>query len=50
MTSYFKTETETLVRIDGEEFVILGDEATVSDDELMALYEGNLPAGWSVAP
>jgi hypothetical protein len=48
--SYFHPATETLVKINGDDFVILGNEDNVSDDAIMALYEGKLPKGWEVAP
>lgn len=45
---YFHPDTGTIVRFKGNdgEFVIIGDDAAVSDEELNDLFAHTVPEGW----
>lgn len=45
--SFYNEQNDILVKINGEQFVILGDESQVTDAEIMAMYEGKAPIGWT---
>ena len=47
MTSYYNESNETLVKINGENFVILGNEENVSDNEIISMSKGEVPEGWA---
>ena len=44
---YYHAKRDVWVKIDGPNFVIMGDGDLVSDRELFALHKGSLPAGWA---
>lgn len=47
--NYYNAQLEILIRFNGDELVILGDEALVSDETLLALHAGESVDGWEAA-
>ena len=49
MTShrYYHAQNDVWVKIDGPNFVIMGDGDQVTDAELLDLAAANLPQGWA---
>ena len=48
MRSYYNTSSKTVVKINGENFVVIGDEEKVSDFEIVKMAEGVTPEGWEI--
>ncbi len=50
-TAYHHSEKDILLKFGtNDELVIIGDDKLVSDEDIMKLYEGEIPQGWATAP
>lgn len=48
--AFYNEELDLTVRFKGDEFVVIGDAAKVSDETVLELFCGRSQAGWKQLP